>query len=147
MCFIAIVESLGSAGTAVVLADGRCALATDGRYFLQADEQLDKNNWELLKLGIHGQPTADEWLTVQLRKGSKVAIDPFVHSKESAQNTEKILGKAGIELKGLEGGENLVDLLWDDRPQMPMTSLRIHPQVSSSPRKERIVSPRRGICQ
>ena len=74
-----------------------------------------------------------------------MAIDPFVHSKESAQNTEKILGEAGIELKGLEGGENLVDLLWDNRPQMPMTSLRIHPQVSKSPRKDTTMSSHRGI--
>lgn len=113
---------------------------------MQADEQLDKDSWELLKLGIYGQPTADEWLTVQLRKGSKVAIDPFVHSKESAQNTEKILEKAGIELKGLEGGENLVDLVWDDRPQMPMAGLRIHPQVPGSSRKEGIVSSQREIA-
>lgn len=49
----------GSAGTAVITLD-KAALATDGRYFNQAEKQLD-NNWELLKQGLQDVPTWQEW--------------------------------------------------------------------------------------
>lgn len=43
----------GSAGTAVVLANGTRALWTDGRYFLQAEQQLDCD-WTFMKDGQAG---------------------------------------------------------------------------------------------
>lgn len=49
----------GSAGTAVITLD-KAALATDGRYFNQASKQLDAN-WLLLKQGLAGVPTWQEW--------------------------------------------------------------------------------------
>lgn len=49
----------GSAGTAVITLEN-AALATDGRYFNQAQKQLD-NNWELLKQGLQDVPTWQEW--------------------------------------------------------------------------------------
>ena len=38
----------------------KAALATDGRYFSQAEKQLDAN-WELLKQGLQDVPTWQEW--------------------------------------------------------------------------------------
>ena len=52
----------GSAGTAVVTFKA-AALATDGRYFNQAEKQLDQN-WTLLKQGLHEVPTWQEWYAV-----------------------------------------------------------------------------------
>jgi hypothetical protein len=49
----------GSAGTAIISLS-KAALSTDGRYFNQAAKQLD-GNWELLKSGIEGVPTWQEW--------------------------------------------------------------------------------------
>ena len=49
----------GSAGCAVVTAD-KAALSTDGRYFNQAQKQLDAN-WTLLKQGLPDVPTWAEW--------------------------------------------------------------------------------------
>ena len=49
----------GSAGTAVITHE-KAALATDGRYFNQAEKQLD-TNWELLKQGLTDVPTWQEW--------------------------------------------------------------------------------------
>ena len=49
----------GSAGTAVVTSE-KAALATDGRYFNQAEKQLD-DNWLLLKQGGEDVPTWQEW--------------------------------------------------------------------------------------
>jgi hypothetical protein len=49
----------GSAGTAVITHQ-KAALATDGRYFNQAEKQLD-SNWELLKQGLTDVLTWQEW--------------------------------------------------------------------------------------
>jgi hypothetical protein len=49
----------GSAGTAIISLS-KAALSTDGRYFNQAAKQLD-SNWELLKRGIEGVPSWQEW--------------------------------------------------------------------------------------
>jgi hypothetical protein len=49
----------GSAGTAVITHQ-KAALATDGRYFNQAEKQLD-SNWELLKQGLTDVPTWQDW--------------------------------------------------------------------------------------
>ena len=46
----------GSAGTAVVT-QAEAALFTDGRYFLQAEQQLWQGVWRLMKMGESGVPT------------------------------------------------------------------------------------------
>ncbi|KAN0123667.1 Creatinase, partial [Lactarius tabidus] len=51
----------GSAGTAIVTKD-KAYLFTDGRYFLQAEQQLDKN-WTLMKQGLPDVPTWQESIT------------------------------------------------------------------------------------
>jgi len=68
----------GSAGLAIVCA----ALFTDGRYFLQASQELD-SNWTLMKSGMPDVPTWQEFL-IQLPPGSRIGIDPlvFTASKE-----------------------------------------------------------------
>jgi hypothetical protein len=53
----------GSAGTAVITQE-KAALATDGRYFNQAEKQLDFN-WQLLKQGLTDVPTWQEWYTLE----------------------------------------------------------------------------------
>lgn len=45
----------GSAGTAIITYNEAC-LWTDGRYFLQASQQLD-SNWSLMKEGLPNTPS------------------------------------------------------------------------------------------
>ncbi|GFY79333.1 xaa-Pro aminopeptidase 1 [Trichonephila inaurata madagascariensis] len=59
----------GSDGTAIVT-EKHAALWTDGRYFLQAKQELDEN-WILMKMGITGTPTFDEFLADVSTKSSK----------------------------------------------------------------------------
>ena len=51
----------GSSGLAVIPATGKAQLFTDGRYFLQASQQLD-DNWNLQKQGLKGVPTWQKYL-------------------------------------------------------------------------------------
>ena len=57
------------------MAKEKAALWTDGRYFLQAEEQLDPNNWTLMKQGQKDVPSITEWLG-NITKHYRIGIDP-----------------------------------------------------------------------
>ncbi|KAF2750241.1 putative Xaa-Pro aminopeptidase P [Sporormia fimetaria CBS 119925] len=114
----------GSAGYAVVTLD-KAALSTDGRYFNQAEQQLD-DNWELLKQGLQDVPTIQEWTTNQLDAGKVVGVDPSVVTAADARQFAEKVKKKGAEYKAID--ENLVDLVWGkDRPSRPHETIRIQP--------------------
>ncbi|ROT63460.1 hypothetical protein C7M84_018672 [Penaeus vannamei] len=114
----------GSAGTAVVTLEQQ-ALWTDGRYFLQADDELDCN-WLLMKGGIDGVPKEEEWLAKTLHPGARVGADPRLQGSESWEKLAEKLAKSNIELVSI--ATNLVDLIWpsDVRPQHSKDPIFIH---------------------
>lgn len=103
----------GSAGDVVIAMD-KAGLWTDGRYFLQAEEQLRGSGIELHKMGIPGAQKLEDWIASELDEGQKLGVDPKLLSVDSARDMEKTLKERGIVLEYLES--NLVDELWDDRP-------------------------------
>lgn len=70
----------GSAGTAVVT-DKLAALWTDGRYFLQADQQLDCQ-WAIMRTGQENVPSVSQWLKSVLSSGDRVGADPKLVSAD-----------------------------------------------------------------
>ncbi|KAF2841489.1 putative Xaa-Pro aminopeptidase P [Patellaria atrata CBS 101060] len=113
----------GSAGTAVITLD-KAALATDGRYFNQAEKELD-SNWELLKQGLQDVPTWQEWTADQSEGGKTVGVDPTVITASDARKlADKIKKKGGAELKSVK--ENLVDAVWGDaKPARPDENVKV----------------------
>ncbi|KAG0204349.1 hypothetical protein BGX28_003704 [Mortierella sp. GBA30] len=108
----------GSAGLVVVTLDS-AALFTDGRYFLQASQQLDAN-WTLMKAGLPGVPTWQDYLVKDLPPGSRIGIDPLVFTAADAHKLEADLSQVG---SSLVPGPNLVDQIWDNRPARPARRL------------------------
>jgi Xaa-Pro aminopeptidase len=103
----------GSAGTAVVT-DTVAALWTDGRYFLQGENQLDCN-WILMKQGQTGVsikiikmnlikmkssifcvdeqvPSITEWLTEVMTSTDRVAADPTLVGADTWLGWKQRLG-------------------------------------------------------
>eukprot|EP00931_Biecheleriopsis_adriatica_P079953 TRINITY_DN53313_c0_g1_i1.p1 TRINITY_DN53313_c0_g1~~TRINITY_DN53313_c0_g1_i1.p1 ORF type:complete len:707 (-),score=149.56 TRINITY_DN53313_c0_g1_i1:37-2157(-) len=114
----------GSAGTALVTASS-ALLWTDGRYFIQAEQELT-DAWTLMKSGVKGTHTIDEWLKTNLDKSSTVGIDPNVYAASAALEMKEALKQADIELTCLE--DNLVDAVWAaNQPRLPQAPVRIHP--------------------
>ncbi|OMO99190.1 Creatinase [Corchorus olitorius] len=114
----------GSAGTAVVTKD-KAALWTDGRYFLQADKQLN-SGWILMRAGNLGVPSTSEWLNDVLAPGGRVGIDPFLFSYDAAEELKEAISKKNLELVYLYD-LNLVDEIWkDSRPSPPNKPIRVH---------------------
>ncbi|RZC33721.1 Peptidase M24 and/or Creatinase N domain containing protein [Asbolus verrucosus] len=111
----------GSAGTAIVT-EKEALLWTDGRYFVQASQQLD-SNWTLMKEGIPSTPTQGGWLTKNLPLGSRVGVDPKIYTYHMWMPLQSQLEAAGHKLVPVT--KNLVDILWVDRPLRPTNP--IHP--------------------
>jgi len=111
----------GSAGTAVVLAD-RAVLFVDGRYTLQAGEQVDAERWEIAHLIRTPPPT---WLAEALSAGRRIGYDPRLHSVAAVRRLRAAVEKAGAEAVPVE--PNPIDDLWLDRPPLPLSPAVPHP--------------------
>ncbi|MGA1821638.1 MAG: aminopeptidase P family protein [Thermoplasmatota archaeon] len=103
----------GSAGEVLITAD-QGGLWTDGRYFIQAEEQLKGSGIDLFKMGMPDVPTIEDWIVKNLKEGQTVGVDPKVLSMERAGKLEKALKDRNMSIKYME--RNLVDVLWEDRP-------------------------------
>lgn len=111
----------GSAGCAVV-GKKEAALFTDGRYFLQAGQQLQPDVWKLMKQGEANVPTWQEYLSKNVGPKSKIGMDPTLISAEDARSISADLESVGSELVGVE--ENLVDQVWgSQRPKRPSETI------------------------
>jgi Xaa-Pro aminopeptidase len=113
----------GSAGTAVVTAD-RAALWTDGRYFLQAEQQLGPA-WTLMRAGAPGVPEIHDWLAAEVPAGGAIGVDAALHTAEGGERLAAALADVGARLVRL--APNPVDAAWGAaRPARPSAPARVH---------------------
>lgn len=104
----------GSAGVAVVGLEGAW-LWVDGRYFIQAAEQLQGSSIELMKMGEPGVPTLDAFISSNLKKGEKIGFDGRVVSMDEGLLYDEIAKKhEGC----IEYSVDLIDEIWTDRPPL-----------------------------
>ncbi|TPX61278.1 hypothetical protein PhCBS80983_g01204 [Powellomyces hirtus] len=114
----------GSAGLAVVTME-EAGLWTDGRYFLQASQQLDEN-WKLMRSGLPKVPTKEEWLVQVLPKKSKIGLDPKLITIAAARQLLDAVKKEGHSLEAIT--ENLIDTVWGaEQPKRPVNPVVVHP--------------------
>src|SRR5579883_2668793 len=111
----------GSAGLAVILID-RAALFVDGRYTLQAGNQVSKGLYEIRHL--MREPYAD-WLKANLKPGARVGYDPWLHAASAIAALDADLEAAGIACLALD--RNPIDMVWSDRPAPPLAPILPHP--------------------
>ncbi|XP_021950156.1 xaa-Pro aminopeptidase ApepP isoform X2 [Folsomia candida] len=108
----------GSAGTAIVTTnstgEGVALLWTDGRYYFQAEQEMDMNLWRLMRDGTSGTPTQAQWLTENLAANSRVGVDPALYTKGTWDNMESQLRAKNLSLVAID--TNLVDEIWETRP-------------------------------
>ena len=128
----------GSAGTAVVLLD-KAAIFVDGRYTLQAGNEVDTNLFEACHLT--DTPPAD-WITNNLPDGAKLAYDPWLHTPGQVSRLETACTKAGIELVALD--ENPVDTAWTEQPPPPISPVSAHDETFAG---QSSTAKRQGISE
>lgn len=100
----------GEAGDVVVTAD-HAGLWTDSRYFIQANSQLAGTGVELHKTRVPEQVLIPEWLSGRFDEDSIIAVDGLC---VSAEYTGSLPGS-------IVSVPNLLDTLWDRRPDIPQT--------------------------
>ena len=111
----------GSAGGAVILG-ANAALFVDGRYTVQSRSQVDLGTFEIRQVP---QASVAGYLTEKLEKGAKVGFDPRLHSIGEIEQMKKALAAKGIDLVPV--ADNLVDIIWIDRPAPPKALVAPHP--------------------
>ena len=135
----------GSAGTAVVTKDD-AYLWTDSRYFNEAALQLDAEHWTLMKQGQPKVPTITKFLAdlatshyTTNSKPLKVGMDAYVHAASFAKELNEAFDNAATDIMEgdvpptvaaidtLDGKQNLVDSIWEGRPELPKNPFRVHP--------------------
>jgi len=109
---------LGSAGTAVVTLNN-AALWTDGRYWTQAEDELDCRNWYLMRSGQSGVPSITDWLSSQANGTS-----PYNRVGVAAQFTSSgwwsaVNSALNAKNAALIEVAELVDLIWYP-PERPL---------------------------
>lgn len=100
----------GSAGMAIVLKDA-AALFVDGRYTLQAQHQVDLNDYAIY-------PSTDsalfQWFEQNLHSGQKIFYDPWFHTFRDQTRFQRVCEATGASFVPL--AQNFIDVLWEDRP-------------------------------
>ena len=111
----------GSAGD-VLVTHAVAGLWTDGRYFLQAEEELRGSGIKLFRSGQPGVPSLTEFLTRNLSAGESLGVDPRTVSMRRARELRAALTRSKASLRFLD--QNLVDEVWSDRPDLPKAEAR-----------------------
>ncbi|MGU8482401.1 aminopeptidase P family protein [Clostridium perfringens] len=112
----------GSAGTLLVgLENG--ILWTDGRYFIQALDELKGSGIEMFKMRIPGWTSLLEWLKENAKAGETIAFDGKVFSVGEYKDFKKLEEENNINIKI---DEDLLDEVWKERPSLPKEKAFLH---------------------
>ncbi|GKX66750.1 aminopeptidase P family protein [Inconstantimicrobium mannanitabidum] len=104
----------GSAGTVIVTKE-EAGLWTDGRYFIQAEQQLENSGIKLFKMGEEGVLTTDEYLVKNMKENSTLGFDGRVISATEAIRLEEKLKSNKVKI---EPKYDLINDIWEDRPSI-----------------------------
>lgn len=102
----------GSAGTLLVFPTW-AGLWTDGRYFLQAEAQLQGSGIRLMKMGQPGVPTIEGFLRSSLQPGQALGFDGRCVDARTGRRYHQLARQLGAKI---HHQLDLVGEIWPDRP-------------------------------
>ncbi len=105
----------GSNGTLIVSED-EAGMWTDGRYFIQAENQMKGTTVKLYRMLEEGVPTISEYLQKNMKEGQVLGFDGRVISTSIGQDLEKKLENNKVSFKI---DSDLAEEVWTDRPLLP----------------------------
>lgn len=105
----------GSNGTLLVWQEG-AGLWTDGRYFIQAEKELEGTTVTLFRMQDEGVPTITEFLQKNMEQGQTLGFDGRVIPASEGKGYEKKLAEKQIHFAYLK---DLSAEIWTDRPAFP----------------------------
>ena len=112
----------GSAGTLLVGLD-ESYLWTDGRYFIQAENQLRGSGIKLMKINTPGYPTLIEWIKDNIKDGKTLAFDGSTISTNEYKDYKQLSEKNNFNIKM---DKDFLSLIWENRPELSKEKIFIH---------------------
>ncbi|VYU32076.1 Aminopeptidase [Clostridium paraputrificum] len=112
----------GSAGTLLVGLE-ESYLWTDGRYFIQAEKELNGSGIKLMKMNIPGYPSLLEWIKNNVKEGKTLAFDGSTISVNEYKNYKELAKKNGFNIKM---DKDFLNEIWSDRPELSKEKIFIH---------------------
>lgn len=109
----------GSNGTLVVSNDW-AGMWTDGRYFIQAEKEMEGTGVTLFRMADAGVPTINEYLKEHMHEGETLAFDGQVVSAQLGTGLEEDLNPLGVKLVY---DRDLAGMAWPERPALPVHDL------------------------
>ncbi len=116
----------GSAGD-VLVTSKQAGLWTDGRYHLQAADDVKGTGISLFRAGEPGVPSVEQHLSATLGPDDVLGVDPRVVTEVRARRLSAAAEAAGAQFELVDG--NLVDAVWTDQPAMPKQPISVWPDV------------------
>lgn len=112
----------GSAGILVVCKD--CAgLWTDGRYFLQAADQLEGSGIDLMKIGQPETPEIEDYIVEHLNEKETVGFDGRLITIAQVDQYQEVFEEKELVVNA---DLDLVDRIWKNRPELPHTQTYLY---------------------
>lgn len=134
----------GSAGTVLILMD-EAGLWTDGRYFLQAKQELTGSGITLFRMDEDDVPSLEKYLTEKMPGGGCLGVDGRTISVDYFRRLEKSLNEKNAAIR-LDC--DLIGNLWQDRPKMSCEAAwELDISYAGRPRAEKISEIKKSITE
>ena len=132
----------GSVGTVVVTQDF-AGLWVDGRYWVQAEQQLENTGYVLQKQSHDPASTHLAWLSQHLAKDAKISVNG---QNISAQHFAALADIATNQQFKIETDLDLINKIWHDRPALPRNSVwQMADHLNALTRVEKITAIRDAL--
>ena len=112
----------GSAGVLLVGLDD-AFLWTDGRYFIQAEKELEGSGISLMKQRTPGYPSLEEWIEKNIKENECLAFDGEVFSINQYKTYLKLSKENKFNIKI---DKDLLNNIWETRPSLPKDKIFLH---------------------
>ncbi|MDJ0613517.1 MAG: aminopeptidase P family protein [Rhizobiaceae bacterium] len=130
----------GSAGFAIATLK-TCIVFLDGRYTLQAAEQIHPDAFSSESL-IDNPPS--KWIEENTGPADVIAYDPWLITQSQMAAYEKAVAKSGAKLLATE---NLIDCVWENQPEPPSGTVSLHPvELAGKPAEEKLTEIQASIA-
>lgn len=105
----------GSSGTLIIDMNSSY-LWTDGRYFIQCENEISGSEIKMMKMAIEGYPSTFEFIEKNLKEGDVFGFDGRTVSFEDYRKFLEISKRNKFEIKM---DLDILEKIWKDRPELP----------------------------
>lgn len=116
----------GGDGT-LVISKNEAFLWTDGRYFVQAEKELENSGIKLMKIGEPGYPDICDWIVNNLSDGGTLAFNGKCVPAIFVEGLIRKLKERNKKFK-IDSQADLIDEIWQERPEEIYKSCVVLPE-------------------